>query len=142
MLQVGMDSSLIDETELGPHDGDPKRIDGGLWKGGYSYYWCARNGTGGQVFSAIVKDDEVVKVNRFNTAKDYWNDGTVLGHDSPDLYAAGAEVPRDTLPPQLDDPVDYATPEEFADNNEGYFQYYGYDNPWEATFEYWEGNAA
>lgn len=140
--QVGMDASLIDETELGPHDGESRPIDGGMWKGGASYYWLARNGTGDQVFSAIVKDGEVVKVNKFNMFKDYWNDGTVTGRDFPDLYASGEEVPRTTVAPQLDDPVDYATPEEYADNNEGYFEYYGYDDPWDAAFQYWEGNAA
>ena len=137
-----MDEGLIDQTWLGMHDkvGDP--IEGGLFDGGVTYTWLAQNGTGDAVFSAIVVDGRVVKVDKCNMGCNYWAvPGKILSRELPDRTASGAWVDTGATTPQPEDPTDYDSPEEYADNNEGVFAANGASDPWQSAYDYWYGNA-
>ena len=70
---IGMPAELIDETWLGPVDEVDDAVEGtGLLAGSVPHRWRARNGTGDLVFSAYVRDGEVLKVVKENLGKDYW----------------------------------------------------------------------
>lgn len=139
-----MDASLIDQTWLGVHDEKGEIISGSsLFSGGTPYYWRAQNGTDDLVFEAIVRDGRVIKVSKFNQGRNYWAvPGQILGRDLPDRTASGAMVDKGTLSAVPDDPTDYASPEEYADNNEAAFASNGASDPWQSAYDYWCGNAA
>ena len=139
-----MDASLIDQTWLGVHDEKGEVIDGNsLFSGGTPYYWRAQNGTNDVVFEAIVRDGRVIKVSKYNQGRNYWAvPGQILGRDLPDRTASGAMVDKDALDAVPDDPTDYASPEEYADNNEAAFASNGASGPWQSAYDYWCGNAA
>lgn len=139
-----MDSSLIDQTWLGVHDEEGEVIScGSLFSGGTPYYWRAQNGTDDVVFGAIVRDGRVIKVSKYNQGSNYWAvPGQILGRDLPDRTASGAMVDKGTLDAVPDDPTDYASPDEYADNNEAAFASNGASDPWQSAYDYWCGNAA
>lgn len=146
----GMDASLLDQTWLGAHDEEGERIQGGLYDGGVSYRWLARNGTGDCVFSATVLDGVVAQVNKENLSKDYWaNPGSVMPKELPDREAAGkavvtsspSPVPEEA-PDGAEDPLDYDDPEDYADANERAFASAGAEDAWQAAYEYWCRNAS
>ena len=149
----GMDVAFIDETWLGEHDGEGDAVGGtGSKAGSIPYYWLADNGTGDKVFTAYVRDGKVIAVNRDNSSTDYWRseDGS---YDYPDLDASGERVDGDgdgggdddddsSAHVTLEDPLDYDSPEEYADNAYKDFEALGSDDPWDDAYEYWEDNAA
>lgn len=139
-----MDTSLIDQTWLGVHDEKGEIISGGsLFSGGTPFYWRAQNGTDDLVFEAIVRDGRVIKVSKFNQGRNYWAvPGQILGRDLPDRTASGAMVEKGSLDVVPDDPTDYASPKEYADNNETAFASNGASDPWQSAYDYWCGNAA
>ena len=146
----GMDVAFIDVTWLGEHDGEGDTLGGTSSKAGSTpYYWLANNGTGDKVFTAYVRDGEVIAVNRDNSSTNYWmsEDGA---YDYPDLNASGEEVDDDddddsdeddsSVHIILEDPLDYDSAEEYADNAYKDFEALGSDDPWNDAIEYWEGN--
>ena len=145
----GMDAAFIDVTWLGEHDGEGDTLGGTSSKAGSTpYYWLANNGTGDKVFTAYVRDGEVIAVNRDNSSTDYWTseDGS---YDYPDVDASGEEVDDDdddsdeddsSVHITLEDPLDYDSAEEYADNAYKDFEALGSDDPWNDAIEYWEGN--
>lgn len=139
-----MDASLIDQTWLGAHDEEGEVITGGsLLAGGTPYYWRAWNGTGDRVFEAIVRDGRVIKVSKDNLGRNYWAvPGQILGRELPDRTASGAMVDKDALTAVPDDPTDYNSPDEYADDNEAVFASNGASDPWQSAYDYWCGNAA
>lgn len=137
---VGLDETLVDQTGLGSHDAEGAAIDGGALDGGVPYYWHAKNGTNDLLFSATVRSGRVVSVDRFNTGKDYWAvPGQVLGRDLPDVHASGAMV-KGSGASVPDDPTDYASPDDYADNNEGSFTDDANGNAWQKAYDYWCDN--
>lgn len=138
----GMDVKFIDLTWLGEHDGTETDDDE------TQYYWLADNDTGDRVFTAYVVDGVVDTTFRNNAGTNYWKDEEE-DFDYPDLDASGEDVKRDygdddddsSANITLEDPLDYNTPEEYADNAYKDFEALGYDDPWDAAFEYWEDNA-
>ena len=129
----GMDVSLLDQTWLGAHDEEGEQIQGGLYDGGTSYRWLARNGTGDRVFSAIALDGVVAQVTKENLSKDYWaNPGSVMPKELPDREAAGTAVVAsgsspipEEAPDGAEDPLDYDDPEDYAAANERAFELQG-----------------
>ena len=77
---VGMSASLIDSTYLGVHDSQGDQITGGQLRGSVPYTWYAQNGTGDMLFTAYVKDGQVIKVAKFNLSKNYWSNGDLPTH--------------------------------------------------------------
>ncbi len=146
----GMDVSLLDQTWLGAHDEEGEQIQGGLYDGGTSYRWLARNGTGDRVFSAIALDGVVAQVTKENLSKDYWaNPGSVMPKELPDREAAGTAVVAsgsspipEEAPDGAEDPLDYDDPEDYADANERAFELQGTKDAWQAAYEYWCRNAS
>lgn len=138
-----MDASLIDQTWLGVHDEKGEVISGGsLFSGGIPYCWRAQNGTDDMVFEAIVRDGRVIKVSKYNQGSNYWAvPGQILGRDLPDRTASGAMVDKGARGAVPDDPTDYASPDEYADNNEAAFASNGASDPWQSAYDYWCGNA-
>ncbi len=74
---------------------------------------------------------------RCNRDRNYWPDGSAL----PDLDASGDLKPELQTPDGEFDPVDYDSPEEYADDAEPWFAEHGYSDPWDAAYAYWEDNA-
>lgn len=140
---IDMDASLIDQTWLGAHDEEGEVITGGgLFAGGTPYCWRAWNGTGDRVFEAIVRDGRVIKVNKDNLGKNYWAvPGQILDRELPDRTASGAQVDRGSCGSIPDDPTDYDSPDEYADNNSYAFAANGASDPWQSAYDYWCGNA-
>lgn len=137
--RVGLSVEYIDATELGEHDDESEVIDSGKFKGGVSYYWRAKNGTNDIVYSAIVVGGKVVDVSKWKTGFDYWyQEGSSLPGEFPNLYAAGKERTSSTSGIMLYDPSDYDDPEDFADDNEAYFAAQGIEDAWDYAYSYWE----
>lgn len=137
--RVGLSVQYIDATEIGAHDDVSETIDGGKFKGGVTYYWRAKNGTNDIVYSAIVVSGKVAQVSKWKTAFDYWyQEGSTLTSEVPNLYAAGQKITDTTQAPTLYDPSDYDSPEDFADDNEAYFAAQGKESPWDYAYSYWE----
>ena len=136
---IGLPESLIDKTWLGLSDRVGEAIDGGKFKGGTPYYWNAQNGSDDLLFDAVVVNGVVVNVNKFNMAKNYWRDATGAMRALPDRTASGAAVDAGTAAfvPQ-EDPSDYDSPDEYADDAENEFAAHGSSNPWQDAFDYWE----
>lgn len=137
--KLGMDAKYLDKTELGKHDGKDEVLESGRWADGTPYYWLAHNDTGDRVFGAIVRDGEVIKVTRYNEYKDYWQDGSFLGRDFPDMDAAGKRVEKkSTTKSNIPNVNDYDDPGQFADDAEDYFKQLGSSSPWKDAYAYWE----
>lgn len=134
-----MSARYIDSTELGAHNDGEEVLADGRWKGGTAYYWSAYS-TGDRVFSAIVKGGEVVKVNKYNTYKNYWADGSFMGKDFPDMNASGERVEKSssTSSSELPNVYGYDDPSLFADDAEDYFRQMGSSDPWQDAYAYWE----
>lgn len=136
----GMDASLIDATWLGPHDGQDDETTAGQAKGATPIWWNARNGSGDRIFTAYVRNGEVVRVTRDNQGKNYWRIvGNTGQRDLPDLWATGELVPSraEEEPP---DPDGWDNADDYAEANHGYFLAHGAGNPYDDAFEYWLEN--
>ena len=141
MPYVGMDAKFIDVTWMGEHDGTDEVLDSGKWEGGTPYYWLADNDTGDRVFTAIVLDGEVAKVNKDNSYLDYWYDpDSILTLDYPDMDAAGERPEDDDDDADYPDTDDYSSAEEYADEAQGDFEAAGSDDPWNDAYDYWWDN--
>lgn len=141
---VGLSESFIDATYLGTASTVTENVvydRSGIWTKpdltATQYRWEATNGSGDTVFAAYCSDGRVVKIQKWNTGKDYWPDVQGL----PDLDAEGKprfEQGSDPTPP---DPTDYyESADEYADDAYWWFEEQGYDDPYEAAAEYWELN--
>ena len=86
------------------------------------------------MFAAIAQGGQIVKVNKYLTSTNYWP--TIFG--LPDLTASGEATPKPE--PFKPDPLDYSSPEDYADEAEPWFEYHGYDDPWNAAYQDWEEN--
>ena len=142
MPYVGMDAKFIDVTWMGEHDGEEDVVEGGLKEGSVPYYWLADNDTGDKVFTAYVRDGEVIAVYKNNPSLDYWYDpDSTLTLDYPDMDAAG-DRPEDDDDDDADypDPSDYDSADDYADNAEGDFEAAGSDDPWNDAYDYWWDN--
>ncbi len=133
---VGMSGDLIDATWLGPASGVGDKTEGGKFAGSTPYYWRAQNGTNDLVFSAYVKDGEVVMVAKFNTSKNYWGSAggsSVLSRELPDLYASGETVEKDASAAQdgKPDADGWDDPDDYAKANADAFDSY------DAAYDYW-----
>lgn len=138
----GMSGGLIDKTWLGPHDDTDKMVQGGQLKGSIPYQWRAQNGTGDMVFTAYVRDGIVIKVSKFNMNTTYWIDASGHARSLPDRSASGASTSSSgSVWTPTEDPSDYSSPDEYADNAEDEFAAHGCSNPWDEAYAYWEGNA-
>ena len=135
----GLSEQWIDDTWLGRHDAyDPNPCNEYRREGTTRYFWTARNGTGDVVFTAYMRDGVVVDTRRDNGWTDYWPD--IDGY--PDLYASGRQNLPETRSAYPDeDPTDYLSPDDYADNAADWFADQGYNDPWAAAYEYWENNA-
>lgn len=142
MPYIGLPEELIDKTWLGEHDIVDEVVGGsGLLAGSVPYRWCAENGTGDIVFTAYVRDGEVIKVNKNMLWSDYWSvPDSFTSLDYPDLDASGERVEVEPLIGNREDPLDYDTPEEYADNAEDWFRANGSEDPWDDAYRYWEDN--
>lgn len=129
---IGMPAELIDETWLGPADEVADAVEGtGLLAGSVPHRWRARNGTGDLVFSAYVRDGEVLKVVKENLGKDYWKQpGSAVSRDFPDLGGEGEQV-AGSASPRVPDPEDYDDAEDYADAAAGAF------GSWDAAHDHW-----
>lgn len=129
----GMPSSYIDQTWLGPADEVGDELDAGACKGSVPYSWHARNGTGDLVFTAYVKDGEVISVAKSNLSKNYWGDGSSrFGSDLPDLDASGETVKgNSSTGAAKPDPDGWDDAEDYANANSSSF------NTWDEAYEYW-----
>ena len=142
MPYIGMPEGLIGDTWLGtPDQVDDPVAGGGLLAGSVPYRWCAENGTGDVVFTAYVRDGEVVKVSKELEGTTYWRTpGSAVSSYYPDLAASGEAVEKKT-PGLPEDPMDYSSPNEYADNAQGWFLANGSEDPWYDAYRYWEDNA-
>lgn len=142
MPYIGMPEELIGDTWLGtPDQVDDPVAGGGLLVGSVPYRWCAENGTGDVVFTAYVRDGEVVKVSKELEGTTYWRTpGSAVSSYYPDLAASGEAVEKKT-PGLPEDPMDYSSPNEYADNAQGWFLANGSEDPWYDAYRYWEDNA-
>lgn len=134
---IGLPADLVDSTWLGPHSSESEPVESGMLKGATPYHWTAHDGT--LIFTAYIRDGEVVKVAKIYLGTDYWlaADGSHL--DKPNLDGTGARI-ENQLPPQLIDPEDFDNAEDYADNAADYFEYYGAEDPWMAAVEFWDLN--
>lgn len=134
LAYVGMPADYIDVTWLGPADEVGEKVTSGKYAGATPYRWRAKNGTNDLVFSAYVKDDEVVMVFKSNTGKNYWgsSDGSsALSRELPDLFASGEAVKEKTSQSAKPDPDAWDDPDDYAAANESAFDNY------DAAFDYW-----
>ena len=129
---IGMPAELIDETWLGPADEVADAVEGtGLLAGSIPHRWRARNGTSDLIFSAYVRDGEVLKVVKENLGKDYWRQPGGAGtRDLPDLGGAGEQVGV-SASPRVPDPEDYDDAEDYANAAAGAF------GSWDAAHDHW-----
>ena len=136
---IGMPKTLIDKTWLGAPDKVDKALDSGKWQGGTPYYWCAKNGSDDYVFSAIVMDDSVVQVDKYNMGTDYWLDPKSKAElVMPNRKASGMQIDYSDAFAVQTDPFDYDSPEEYADNAQKEFAASGSSDPWQDAYTYWE----
>lgn len=119
---IGMPAELIDATWLGPADEVADAVEGtGLLAGSVPYRWRAENGTDDLVFTAYVRDGEVLKVVKENLGKDYWKQpGSAVTRDFPDLGGEGGQVGGGASP-RVPDPEDYDDAEDYANAAAGAF---------------------
>ena len=137
----GMSAELIDATWLGAHDDTGDVVQGGQLTGCVPYNWRAQNGTGDMVFAAYVRDGEVIRVSKFNMGTDYWIDAGRRSRALPDRAASGAQAASGGAGwSPSEDPQDYGSPEEYADNAQGEFAAHGSADPWNEAYNYWEDN--
>lgn len=129
---IGMPAELIDATWLGPADEVADAVEGtGLLAGSVPHRWRARNGTSDLVFTAYVRDGEVLKVVKENLGKDYWKQpGSAVTRDFPDLGGEGGQVGGDASP-RVPDPEDYDDAEDYANAAAGAF------GSWDAAHDHW-----
>ena len=129
---IGMPAELIDKTWLGPADEVADAVEGtGLLAGSVPHRWRARNGTGDLVFSAYVRDGEVLKVVKENLGKDYWKQpGSAVSRDFPDLGDEGEQV-ADSASPRVPDPEDFDDAEDYANAAASAF------GSWDAAHDHW-----
>lgn len=127
---VGMPAELIDATGIGTADEVGEKLALGKFAGAVPHYWRAKNGTGDLVFSAYVKDGEVVSVAKYNTGKNYWG-VSATSSGLPDLYASGEAVEKITSQSAKPDPDGWDDPEDYANDNAGAFDSY------DAAYDYW-----
>ena len=129
---IGMPAELIDATWLGPADEVADAVEGtGLLAGSVPYRWRAENGTDDLVFSAYVRDGEVLKVVKENLGKNYWKQpGSAVAHDFPDLGGTGGQVGGSTSP-RVPDPEDYDDAEDYANAAASAF------GSWDAAHDHW-----
>lgn len=128
---ISMPAELIDATWLGPADEVADAVEGtGLLAGSVPHRWRARNGTGDLVFTAYVRDGEVLKVVKENLGKDYWKQpGSAVSRDFPDLGGEGGQVGGGS--PHVPDPEDYDDAEDYANAAAGAF------GSWDAAHDHW-----
>ncbi len=134
LAYVGMPADYIDVTWLGPADEVGEKVTSGKYAGATPYRWRAKNGSNDLVFSAYVKDGEVVMVAKCNTGKNYWgsSDGSsALSRELPDLFASGETVKEKTSQSAKPDPDSWDDPDDYAAANESAFDSY------DAAFDYW-----
>ena len=129
---IGMPAELIDATWLGPVDEVADAVEGtGLLAGSVPHRWRARNGTGDLVFSAYVRDGEVLKVVKENLGKDYWKQpGSAVTRDFPGLEGEGEQVGGGASP-RVPDPEDYDDAEDYANAAASAF------GSWDAAHDHW-----
>lgn len=129
---IGMPAELIDATWLGPADEVADAVEGtGLLAGSIPYRWRAENGTGDLVFTAYVRDGEVLKVVKENLGKDYWKQpGSAVSRDFPGLGSEGKQVGGGASP-RVPDPEDYDDAEDYANAAAGAF------GSWDAACDHW-----
>lgn len=127
-----MPAELLDKTWLGAPERTGEIIDGGLFDGGVTYYWYSSNGLHDVLFSATVRDGEVINVAKWNTGRNYWEGYWGL----PNRDASG-EVVKATAP-TYESPYDYDSPDDYADTAEDYFRWLGCDDPYDAAYQHWE----
>lgn len=129
---IGMPAELIDATWLGPADEVADAVEGtGLLAGSVPYRWRAENGTGDLVFTAYVRDGEVLKVVKENLGKDYWKQpGSAVTRDFPDLGGEGGQVGGGASP-RVPDPEDYDNAEDYANAAASAF------GSWDAAHDHW-----
>lgn len=128
----GMPAELLDKTWLGTPERTGEIIDGGLFDGGVTYYWYSTNGLHDVLFSATVRDGEVINVAKWNTGRNYWEGYWGL----PNRNASGEAVKA--AAPTYESPYDYDSPDDYADTAEDYFRWLGCDDPYDAAYQHWE----
>ena len=119
---ISMPAELIDATWLGQADEVADAVEGtGLLAESVPHRWRARNGTGDLVFTAYVRDGEVLKVVKENLGKDYWKQpGSAVSRDFPDLGGEGGQVGGGASP-HVPDPEDYDDAKDYANAAAGAF---------------------
>lgn len=128
---IGMPAELIDATWLGPADEVADAVEGtGLLAGSAPYRWRAENGTDDLVFTAYVRDGEVLKVVKENLCKDYWKQpGSAVTRDFPDLGGEGEQVGGASS--RVPDPEDFDDAEDYANAAASAF------GSWDAAHDHW-----
>ena len=160
----GMSEELISETWLGAPD--RKSLANSKDLAMQKYDWLSTNGKKEPVFSAYVKNGLVQRVQKWYTQTDYWYDSKTKSYKKfPDRGASGSAVKNysssggtssrsksggssagtsssgATSKTPKEDPLDYSTPEEYADNAEDDFKSNGSTDSWNDAYRYWEDNA-
>lgn len=144
---VGMKESLIDKTWLGMPKNSARVGYGVPTTSKYEYYWYSTNGKNDKLFSAYVCYGVVVDVGKCLTLTDYWMNADGTSKDFPDRDASGKRIASGTSSSSTgkttpkEDPSDYSTPEEYADNAQKDFESKGSKDGWKDAYEYWEDNA-
>ena len=129
---IGMPAEFIDATWLGPADEVADAVEGtGLLAGSIPHRWRAENGTDVLVFTAYVRDGEVLKVVKENLGKDYWKQpGSAVTRDFPDFGGEGGQV-GGSASPRVPDPEDYDDAEDYANAAASAF------GSWDAAHDHW-----
>lgn len=132
----GLAESYIDDSWLGPHDETAQVTY--RKAAATEYIWRSRNGLDDKVFSAYCADGQVIAVTRWRSGTTYWPSVRGL----PDLSADGS-TRSDGAQASSDrpDPLDYSSPEEYADAAEPWFASQGSTDPWGDAYRYWEDEA-
>ena len=150
---VGMKESLIDKTWLGMPKNSARVGYGVPTTSKYEFYWYSTNGKNEKLFSAYVCYGVVVDVSKWQTSTDYWMNADGTSKDLPDREASGKRIASGTSSSSSksssstgkttpkEDPSDYSTPEEYADNAQKDFESKGSKDGWKDAYEYWEDNA-
>jgi hypothetical protein len=148
---VGMKESLIDKTWLGMPKNSARVGYGVPTTSKYEYYWYSTNGKNEKLFSAYVCYGVVVDVSKWQTLTNYWMNADGTSKDLPDRDASGNRVVSSSSSSKStsssskttpkEDPTDYSTPEEYADNAQKDFESKGSKDGWKDAYEYWEDNA-
>ena len=102
------------------------------------YYWFSENKPDDISYAVKCENGVVVdfRMSLITLKTDGWPDPFNLPEERTAPSTSHApSTPRVDNPP---DPYDYDSPEEYADNEDQWFADHGYDDPWDAAFEYWE----